>query len=147
MIDNTVECGPNAVFSFKREGYSKSDFDFNDTWESLSYLGTWKLFLKHMRFGIGEYARALSKKLFLKSLQRLIPSLTEQDIVPCRAGIRAQAIAKNGKPVDDFKIVKGKKSIHVLNAPSPAATACLAIGQYINEIATEHFKLEVNEQE
>ena len=141
MINNTVECGPNAVFSFKREGYGKTDFDFTDAWESLSYLGTWKLFMRNIGFGIGEYARAFSKKLFLRSLQRLIPSLTEQDIKPCKSGVRAQAIARNGKPVDDFKIEMGKNSIHVLNAPSPAATASLAIGEYINEIATEHFKL------
>jgi L-2-hydroxyglutarate oxidase len=141
MISNTVECGPNAVFSFKREGYGKTDFDFTDTWESLSYMGTWKMFLKNIHYGIGEYARAFSKKLFLRSMQRLIPTLSEHDIKPSKAGVRAQAVAKNGKPVDDFKIEKGKNSIHVLNAPSPAATASLAIGEYINEIATEHFKL------
>jgi L-2-hydroxyglutarate oxidase len=141
MIDSTVECGPNAVFSFKREGYGKTDFDLTDTWESLSYLGTWKMFLKHWKYGLSEYTRAFSKKLFLLSLQRLIPSLQNEDIKPCKAGVRAQAVAKNGKPVDDFKIEKGKNSIHVLNAPSPAATASLAIGEYINKIATEHFKL------
>ncbi len=141
MINNTVECGPTAVFSFKREGYGKKDFDSNDFWESLSYMGTWKMFMKNIQFGIGEYSRAFSKKLFLKSLQRLMPSLTENDIKPSRAGVRAQAVAKNGKPVDDFIIEKGKNSIHVLNAPSPAATASLAIGEYINEIAREHFKL------
>ena len=146
MINGTVECGPNAVFSFKREGYGKTDFDAADTWESLSYLGTWKLFMKHIRFGVSEYARAVSRKLFLRNLQRLIPSLTEQDIKPCKSGVRAQAVAKNGKPVDDFKIEKGKNSIHVLNAPSPAATASLAIGEYINEIATEHFKLGKNKE-
>jgi len=145
MINDTVECGPNAVFSFKREGYGKTDFDFTDTWESLSYLGTWKMFLRHFRFGVSEYARAFSKKLFLRSLQRLIPSLGYDDIKQCKTGVRAQAVAKNGRPVDDFKIEKGKNSIHVLNAPSPAATASLAIGEYINEIATGHFKLGKNE--
>lgn len=141
MINDTVECGPNAVFSFKREGYNKTDFDSKDFWESISYMGTWKMFLKNIQYGIGEYIRAFSKKLFLKSLQRLVPSITEQDIKPSRSGVRAQAVAKNGKPVDDFIIEKGKNSIHVLNAPSPAATASLAIGEYINEIATKHFKL------
>jgi L-2-hydroxyglutarate oxidase LhgO len=141
MINDTVECGPNAVFSFKREGYNKLDFDFTDFWESLSYMGTWKMFLKNIRYGIGEYSRAFSKKLFLKSLQRLVPSITMQDIKPSRSGVRAQAVAKNGKPVDDFIIEKGKNSIHVLNAPSPAATASLAIGEYINEIAAKHFNL------
>ncbi|MBN1973660.1 MAG: L-2-hydroxyglutarate oxidase [Sedimentisphaerales bacterium] len=141
MISNKVECGPNAVFSFKREGYGKTDFDFTDAWQSLTYMGTWKMFMKNWTYGLGEYARAFSKKLFLRSLQRLIPALTEQDIKPCKAGVRAQAVAKNGNPVDDFKIEKGKNSIHVLNAPSPAATASLAIGEYIKEIAAEHFKL------
>ncbi len=141
MVSGKVECGPNAVFSFKREGYGKTDFDFKDAWQSLTYVGTWKLFMKNWRYGLGEYARAFSKKLFLRSLQRLIPSLSGQDIKPCKAGVRAQAVAKDGKPVDDFKIEKGKNSIHVLNAPSPAATASLAIGDYINELATEHFNL------
>ncbi len=144
MIKGNVECGPNAVFSFKREGYGKTDFNFTDARESLLYSGTWKMFFKHWRFGLGEYARAISKKLFLRDLQRLIPSLTENDIKPGRAGVRAQAVAKDGKPVDDFKIEKGKNSIHVLNAPSPAATASLAIGEYINELAMEHFKLNNN---
>ncbi|MBN2588319.1 MAG: L-2-hydroxyglutarate oxidase [Sedimentisphaerales bacterium] len=146
MINDTVECGPNAVFSFKREGYNKTDFDFTDLWESLSYMGTWTMFMKNLRFGIAEYSRAFSKKLFLHSLQRLVPSLTEHDIKPSRAGVRAQAVAKNGKPVDDFKIEKGKNSIHVLNAPSPAATASLAIGEYINEVATQYFKLKKEEK-
>ncbi|MEJ2648519.1 MAG: FAD-dependent oxidoreductase [Sedimentisphaerales bacterium] len=144
MIKGNVECGPNAVFSFKREGYGKTDFDLKDAWQSLSYFGTWKMFLKHWHYGLNEYARAFSKKLFLRGLQRLVPSLSEGDITPCKSGVRAQAVARNGKPVDDFKIEKGKNSIHVLNAPSPAATASLAIGEYINELATEHFKLNGN---
>ena len=144
MIKGNVECGPNAVFSFKREGYGKTDFDCTDARESLLYSGTWKMFFKHWLFGLGEYARVISKKLFLHSLQRLIPSLSEQDIMPGRAGVRAQAVAKNGEPADDFIIEKGKNSIHVLNAPSPAATASLAIGEYINKLATEHFKLTNN---
>ena len=98
-------------------------------------------FIKNFRYGIAEYVRAFSKKRFLTSLQRLIPSLEECDITPSKSGVRAQAVDPKGRPVDDFKIEKRKKSIHVLNAPSPAATASLAIGEYINEIATEHFKL------
>ena len=141
MIDGTVECGPNAVFSFKREGYGKIDFNLRDTWESLSFLGTWKLFLRHWKYGLGEYTRAFSKKLFLRQLQRLIPSLRADDIKPGTAGVRAQAVGINGTPIDDFVIERRGNSIHVLNAPSPAATAALAIGDYINEIATEYFKL------
>jgi L-2-hydroxyglutarate oxidase LhgO len=140
-VDGSVECGPNAVFSFKREGYSKTDFNFKDAWESLSYLGTWRLFRRHWKYGIGEYARAFSRKLFLRQLQRFIPSLKADDIKPGNAGVRAQAVGQNGEPIDDFIIEIREGSIHVLNAPSPAATACLAIGDYINEIASEHFEL------
>jgi L-2-hydroxyglutarate oxidase len=99
------------------------------------------MFLKNFRYGLSEYARAFSRKLFLRSLQRLIPALQDEDIKPLKSGVRAQAIGRNGKLVDDFKIERRKNSIHVLNAPSPAATASLAIGEYINEIATEQFKL------
>ena len=140
-IEDKVECGPNAVFSFKREGYGKTDFSLTDAWDSLSYRGTLKMFIKNWRYGLNEYARAFSRKLFLRSLQRLIPSLQDEDIKPCKSGVRAQAVSRKGRPVDDFKIERRKNSIHVLNAPSPAATASLAIGDYINEIATEQFKL------
>jgi L-2-hydroxyglutarate oxidase LhgO len=140
-IDGRVECGPNAVFSFKREGYGKTDFSLADSWDSLSYLGLWRMFLKYWRCGLGEYARALSKRLFLRQLQRLVPSLQDDDIKPSRAGVRAQALERNGELIDDFRIERRGNSIHVLDAPSPAATASLAIGDYINEIATEHFKL------
>jgi len=140
-IDGSVECGPNAVFSFKREGYGKTDFSFSDCWSSLSYKGTWKMFFKHCKYGLGEYARAFSRKLFLRQLQRLIPTLDANDIRPGKAGVRAQAVGPRGELIDDFKIERRKNSIHILNAPSPAATASLTIGDYINEIATESFKL------
>jgi len=140
-IDGSVECGPNAVFSFKREGYGKTDFSMKDSWEALSYGGTWRLFRRHWKYGIGEYARSFSRKLFLRSLQRLIPSLQADDIKPGNAGVRAQAVDPKGVPIDDFLVEKREGSIHVLNAPSPAATASLAIGDYINQIASEHFKL------
>jgi L-2-hydroxyglutarate oxidase len=140
-IAGNVECGPNAVFSFKREGYGKTDFDPADAWDALSYPGLWKMFFKYWTYGLGEYARAFSKKLFLRRLQRLIPSLQDDDIRPCKAGVRAQAVMPDGRPIDDFKIERKGNSIHVLNAPSPAATAALAIGETINQIATEHFKL------
>lgn len=140
-IAGNVECGPNAVFSFKREGYGKTDFNLADTWNALSYPGLWKMFFKYWRYGLGEYARAFSRKLFLRQLQRLIPSLQDEDIKPCKAGVRAQALEPNGRPIDDFKIERKGNSIHVLNAPSPAATASLAIGETINQIATDYFKL------
>jgi L-2-hydroxyglutarate oxidase LhgO len=141
MLNGSVECGPNAVFSFKREGYGKTDFNLKDAWESLSFRGTWKLFFKHWKYGLGEYTRAFSKKLFLRQLQRLIPSLEADDITPGTAGVRAQAVGINGAPIDDFVIERKGNSIHVLNAPSPAATASLAIGDHINQLATEYFEL------
>ena len=140
-IDGSVECGPNAVFSFKREGYGKTDFNLVDSWEALSYPGLWKMFFRYWRYGLGEYARVFSRKLFLSQLQRLIPSLQDEDLKPCKSGVRAQALEPNGWPIDDFKIERKGNSIHVLNAPSPAATASLAIGETINQIATNYFKL------
>jgi L-2-hydroxyglutarate oxidase len=141
MTDGEIECGPNAVFTFKREGYGKTDFSIRDTWDALTYGGTWKLFINNMSFGIDEYRRAFSKKLFLKTLQRMIPSLTMEDIKPGRAGVRALLLAQDGDTRDDFRIEYHGKSIHVLNAPSPAATASLAIGGYIAEEAEKHFGL------
>jgi len=142
MTDGEIECGPNAVFTFKREGYRKTDFSLRDTIDALTYGGTWKLFFKNMRFGINEYRRAFSKRLFLKTLQRMIPSLTMDDIKPGRSGVRALLLRQDGDTRDDFRIEYHGKSIHVLNAPSPAATASLAIGGYITEKAKEHFKLD-----
>ncbi|MCT4580576.1 MAG: L-2-hydroxyglutarate oxidase [Flavobacteriales bacterium] len=141
MTDGEIECGPNAVFTFKREGYGKTDFSLKDTASALSYGGTWKLFFKNMSFGINEYRRAFSKKLFLQTLQGLIPSLTMEDIKPGRSGVRALLLSEDGDTRDDFRIEYGKNSIHVLNAPSPAATASLAIGDEIVEMAKKHFNL------
>lgn len=141
MVDGSIECGPNAVFTFKREGYGKTDFSLKDTIDALTYKGTWKLFFKNMSFGINEYRRAFSKKLFLKTLQRLIPSLTMDDIEPGRAGVRALLLREDGDTRDDFRIEYTDHSIHVLNAPSPAATACLAIGQQVAEMAEKHFDI------
>lgn len=141
MTNGETECGPNAVFTFKREGYSKTAFNLKDTADSLSYGGTWKLFFNNMKFGINEYRRAFSKKLFLKTLQTMIPSLEMDDLKPGRSGVRALLLGKDGDTRDDFRIEYHGHSIHVLNAPSPAATASLAIGGYIAEKAEEHFGL------
>lgn len=141
MVNGETECGPNAVFTFKREGYGKTDFNLTDTYEALSYRGTWKLFFKEWRFGLDEYKGAFSKKLFLKRLQKLIPTLTMEDIQPGRAGVRAMALDPDGHMIDDFKIEHNNNSLHVLNAPSPAATASLAIGNAISEMAKERFHL------
>jgi L-2-hydroxyglutarate oxidase len=141
MIHGGVECGPNAVFVFKREGYGKTDFNLADTWDAISYMGTWKLFYKHWRFGLDEYRRAFSKRLFHSRLKRLIPGLEMDDIEPGRAGVRAMALDPHGDMIDDFKIVKSGNAIHILNAPSPAATAALAIGKAVEEMARENFHL------
>ena len=141
MIHGGTECGPNAVFVFKREGYGKTDFSLKDTVDAFTFGGTWKFFKKHWRFGLDEYKGAFSKKLFLKRLHKLIPSLEMDDLVPGRAGVRAMALAPEGEMIDDFKIEKNGNAIHVLNAPSPAATASLAIGTAIEQMATEYFNL------
>ena len=131
MILGGIECGPNAVFTFKREGYKRTSFSFRDTFEALTFKGTWKLFGKHWRKGIDEYKRAFSKRLFVKELQKMMPTITVNDVQPSRAGVRAQAIDFEGNMIDDFKIMKHNGNIHVLNAPSPAATSCLAIADEI----------------
>ena len=135
MTDGSIECGPNAVFTFKREGYGKTDFDLKDSLDALTYAGTWKLFMSNMSYGINEYRRAFSKKLFLRTLQRLVPSLTMEDLKPGRAGVRAMLLGTDGNMVDDFRIERRGNHIHVLNAPSPAATAALAIGGHITDMA------------
>lgn len=142
MVDGSIECGPNAVFVFKREGYGKFSFSLRDSWNALTYRGTWKLFFRQWRFGLDEYRRAFSKRLFLKQLRRLIPSLEMDDLMPGRAGVRAMALDPNGDMIDDFKIEYKQDSIHVLNAPSPAATSALAIGTAVREMAEKHFGLQ-----
>lgn len=141
MIDNNVECGPSAVFSFKREGYSKTAFSLRDTLDSLTFPGTLRLFMRHMKFGAGEYARAFFKRLMLKQLHRLIPSLEFHDLRSGKSGIRAQALDRGGQLLDDFRIETKDNMIHVLNAPSPAATASFAIGQKITQTAINYFNL------
>jgi L-2-hydroxyglutarate oxidase LhgO len=140
-IDDTVECGPSAVFSFKREGYSKTAFSLKDTADSLTFSGTWLLFIRHWKFGLGEYSRAFCGKLMLRQLRKLIPSLTSSDVRSGKSGIRAQALDRKGQLIDDFCIETADNMIHVLNAPSPAATASLAIGRQITKIAGEYFNI------
>lgn len=131
MMNGTIECGPNAVFSFEREGYQKLSFDLKDSKEALNFVGTWKLFGKFWKHGVQEYYRAFSKRKFLKSLQEMVPSIQMNDLSEQRAGVRAQVVGKDGNLVDDFLIEKGECGIHVINAPYPAATACLSIGKTI----------------
>lgn len=141
MVHGGVECGPNAVFAFKREGYSKTSFNLNDTIDTINFPGFWKLTSKHWKMGIDEYYRSFSKKGFLKNLQKLIPSVRLQDIVPSPAGVRAMALQPNGDILDDFYFETSENQIHVLNAPSPAATAGLAIGDEIVRKIQSNFVL------
>ena len=141
MTNGSLECGPNAVYSFKREGYSKFSFNLMDTIESLFFIGTLKLFINHWKFGLNEYKRSFSKRLFLRDLQKLVPSLMLNDLEKGKSGVRAMALGKDGDVIDDFKIIKNNKNIHVLNAPSPAATACLAIADNIVLVFAKHFSL------
>ncbi|MFS0645944.1 L-2-hydroxyglutarate oxidase [Siminovitchia sp. 179-K 8D1 HS] len=131
MIDGEVDAGPNAVLGFKREGYKKTDFNPKDLAETLTYGGFWKLASKFMKEGMEEYIRSFSKAQFTKSLQTLIPEIQEDDLVPAPAGVRAQALKDDGSMVDDFHIIMGQRSIHVCNAPSPAATASIEIGKEV----------------
>ncbi|AWT60133.1 MAG: L-2-hydroxyglutarate oxidase LhgO [Candidatus Moanabacter tarae] len=131
MIDGAVECGPNAVLAFAREGYKKIDFNAFDLFETLSYPAFWKVATRYWRTALGEIHRSLSKKAFVKALQRLVPDIRADQIYPAPSGIRAQALASDGELVDDFFIQGNKQVLNVCNAPSPAATASLNIGKLI----------------
>lgn len=131
MIDGKVEAGPNAVLATAREGYQKSRFVLSEFVETIAYPGFWKLSRKYWKTGLFELHRSFSKKAFTKSLQRLVPEITESDLIPGGSGVRAQAIRPNGALVDDFLILQDEHSMHVLNAPSPAATSSLSIGKTI----------------
>lgn len=141
MAKGGIEAGPNAVLAFKRHGYKRTSFSPRDLFEMAMFGGFWKMSARHWRTGLGEMRRSWSKRAFLAALRRLIPELQAEDIVPAGAGVRAQALRPNGELVDDFHIVSAERMIHVLNAPSPAATASLAIGQSIAERAIQEFGL------
>jgi L-2-hydroxyglutarate oxidase len=138
MVLGGVECGPNAVLALGREGYGKLQINLVDLMESLGYVGFRKLAAKHMKMGIQEMMRSASKTLFLKSLQQLIPEIQAKDIHSAPSGIRAQAVAPNGSLVDDFSFTESERIVHVVNAPSPAATASLAIGDHIADVLDKH---------
>jgi L-2-hydroxyglutarate oxidase len=133
MIDGTVECGPNAVLAFAREGYQKTDINLLELMDTLTYPAFWKVAVRYWRMGAGEMWRSLSKRAFVRALQRLVPDIREEHLVPAPAGIRAQALAADGKLVDDFFIQSTGVVVNVGNAPSPAATASLNIGKLIAE--------------
>ena len=131
LIHGGIEAGPNAVLAFGREAYRKTQWNLRDLAEAVGFSGLWKFLARHPRMAWDEGLRSLSKKLFCQSLQRLVPELREEDLVPGDAGVRAQAISRDGELVQDFRLVAGPRALHVVNAPSPAATASLAIGREI----------------
>ena len=131
MIDGKVEAGPNAVLAWAREGYTRTAFRLRDSLESLSYPGFWRLAARYWKPGIHEVLRSCSKDLFHKALQKLIPSIERDDLIPGGSGVRAQALKKDGTLLDDFLVVRDGRSFHVLNAPSPAATSSLAIADHL----------------
>ncbi|RZV01240.1 UNVERIFIED_ORG: L-2-hydroxyglutarate oxidase [Serratia quinivorans] len=135
MYNGKRDVGPNAVLAFKREGYRKCDFNLRDLGEVLSYRGFWKIAGNYLGEGLAEVRRSLSRRRFTENARQLIPALQPEDIQPGPAGVRAQALTADGKLVDDFHFVKGRRSLHVCNAPSPAATASLEIGR---EIVRQH---------
>jgi len=139
MINGSLECGPNAVLAFAREGYSRSTVNLLELAEILSYSGFIKLAAKYWRPGVGEMWRSFSKAAFVRALQRLVPEISADDLETAPAGIRAQAVLSNGKLVDDFLIQENKNIINVCNAPSPAATSSLNIGKHIVDIVAERF--------
>jgi L-2-hydroxyglutarate oxidase len=134
-IDGGVHAGPNAVLALQREGYRTFDIDPHDLGEVLRYPGFWQLAKRHWKTGAGEYLRSMSKRAFVHRLRRLVPDLQPDDLVAAPAGVRAQAVLPDGSLVDDFLIVEGERSVHVLNAPSPAATASLPIGRQVAKLA------------
>jgi len=138
-VGGGVEAGPNAVLAFKREGYRKADFGPSDTWSTLSFPGFWRWIGRHWRAGAGELYRSLNKGAFLRALRRLVPELAAEDLEPGGAGVRAQALDPRGTLVDDFRIETALGAIHVLNAPSPAATASIPIGEAIARAARQAF--------
>ena len=133
-IHGDIESGPNAVLAWAREGYKKTDFNLKEVWDYFSYRGFWRMAGKYWTTAIGEYYRSFFKAAFVKELQRLVPELNADDIIQSPAGVRAQALAPNGSLVDDFVITNVRNMIHVVNAPSPAATSSLAIGEHIANI-------------
>jgi L-2-hydroxyglutarate oxidase LhgO len=126
------------VLALRREGYRRTDFSFGDLSSSLAYPGFWRMSAKNWRYGLGEYHRSLSKKAFVRALQKLVPEVTGPDLVPSSAGVRAQALKRDGTLVDDFQFVPSRKMLHVLNVPSPAATASLMIAKSVVDVAVEH---------
>ena len=140
-VTGKVDAGPNAVFALAREGYRHSDISVRDLAASLAFPGFWRMARQHWRNGIEEYRRSLSKPMFVRALQRLLPEIGEGDLIPGGSGVRAQAVKPDGTLVDDFQFFASGKVLHVLNVPSPAATASLVIGKTIVQMAADSLEL------
>ncbi|QOY38271.1 L-2-hydroxyglutarate oxidase [Anaerobacillus isosaccharinicus] len=140
MIDGRIMIGPNAVLGLKREGYKKTDIHLRDITETLMFPGFWRVAGANWQEGLKEVVRSLSKKVLVKELQRFIPDVKKEDIMPAKAGVRAQALNRNGKLIDDFHMIHNQRMVNVLNAPSPAATASIEIGRYIAIEVSKVFK-------
>ena len=136
-VSGTVDAGPNAVLAFRREGYERTDFSLRDLASSLAFPGFWRMAAQHWRSGLDEFHRSFSKPAFVRALQRLLPELRAEDLIPGGSGVRAQALRRDGTLVDDFQFVPSGKMLHVLNVPSPAATASLVIGRTIVNTAAD----------
>jgi L-2-hydroxyglutarate oxidase len=137
MIDGSITVGPNAVLGFKREGYNKFNFNFKDTFQMISFIGLYRVLLKNIKSGLYEMKNSLFKSGYLKEVQKYSPSIKLNDLKPYPAGVRAQAVLKDGSLVHDFLFAESRRSIHVCNAPSPAATSAIPIGRYITDKATK----------
>jgi L-2-hydroxyglutarate oxidase len=137
MIGGGVHVGPNAVFAMAREGYRWREINVKDLWNSVTWPGLWALGAKNAKAGMSEFARSIMKSRFAKSLDAMVPGIEAQDLHRAPAGVRAQAMRSNGTLVDDFAILRGDRQIHVLNAPSPAATASLEIAKHIRSEISE----------
>jgi L-2-hydroxyglutarate oxidase len=135
MVVGGVECGPNAVLALAREGYTWRDVSLRDTFDALTYPGFLRLAARHWRTGLGEVVRSLSRAAFVRALQRLVPDVRAEHLVPAPAGVRAQALDRKGSLVDDFVIEPHAAIVHVLNAPSPAATSALSIARHVVDAA------------
>ena len=140
-ISGRVDAGPNAVLAFRREGYRRADFKLKDLASSLAFPGFWRMAAKHWRSGLDEVHRSFSKSAFVRALQQLVPAVRDQDLIPGGSGVRAQALKRDGTLVDDFQFVQSGKMLHVLNVPSPAATASLLIGCAIVDMASKNIGL------
>jgi (S)-2-hydroxyglutarate dehydrogenase len=138
-VNGTVDAGPNAVLAFRREGYRRTDFNLHDLASSLVFPGFWRMAARHWRSGLDEFQRSFSKPAFVRALQRLLPEVREEDLVPGGSGVRAQALRRDGALVDDFQFVPSGRMLHVLNVPSPAATASISIGRVIGDMAAQSF--------